>query len=96
MKKIFWFNLNLVCCLMIATESCYAYIDPATTSYVVQIVAGIVIACGATAGIFWNKFVRKVKKRKMDNIKELKMEDSASLDGKSVVTAEDLLDDEEV
>ncbi len=96
MKKIIWFNLNFVCALMIATESCYAYIDPATTSYVVQIAAGIVIACGAAAGILWNKFVRKVKKKKMDNIKEIKMENNASSDRKSIVKAEDLLDDEEV
>ena len=31
----------------------YAYIDPATTSYLIQIVAGVVIAAGATVGIFW-------------------------------------------
>ncbi len=96
MKKFAWFNLSFVCCLTIATESCYAYIDPATTSYVIQIAAGVIIACGATAGILWNKFARKVKKKKMDNIKEIEMDSKSSLNGKSVVKAEDLLDDEEV
>ena len=30
----------------------FAYIDPATTSYIIQIVSGIVISCGVAAGIF--------------------------------------------
>ncbi|NLB90621.1 MAG: hypothetical protein GX786_05325 [Clostridiales bacterium] len=32
-----------------------AYIDPATTSYVVQIVAGVVISLGVVLGIYWKK-----------------------------------------
>ena len=33
----------------------YAYIDPATTSYLIQIVAGVFITCGVVLGVFWKK-----------------------------------------
>ncbi len=33
----------------------HAYLDPAATSYIIQIVSGVVIACGVTIGIFWKK-----------------------------------------
>jgi len=77
------------------TSNCYAYIDPATTSYVVQIIAGIVIACGATIGVLWSKFSRSIKKKKMENIEELTMDKNTALEGKSIVTAKDLLEDNE-
>jgi len=32
-----------------------AYIEPATTSYMIQIVAGIVISLGAFVGVFWKR-----------------------------------------
>ena len=35
-----------------------AYVDPATLTYVVQIVAGIFIAGGVAIGVYW----RKIKK----------------------------------
>ena len=31
------------------------YIDPSITSYIVQIVAAVVITCGVLAGSFWGK-----------------------------------------
>ena len=34
------------------------YIDPATTSYIIQIVIGVVIALGTVMGIFWSKIKR--------------------------------------
>lgn len=38
--------------------SVYAYVDPATLTYVIQIVAGVVIAGGVAVGVYW----RKIKK----------------------------------
>ena len=32
-----------------------AYVDPATLTYVVQIVAGVVIAGGVAVGVYWRK-----------------------------------------
>lgn len=37
-----------------------AYIDPAATSYLIQIIAGVFIAGGAAIGVYWTKFKRKV------------------------------------
>lgn len=94
-KKIILIALNAVCLMTIFTPKCYAYLDPATTSYVIQIVAGIVIACGAAVGIFWNKITRKFRKKK-DNENDMpsnKASETDNSEGK-VITADDLLDDE--
>ena len=48
----------------------YAYIDPATTSYLIQIVAGVVIAAGATVGIFWKKIKLTFKQKKMEHLEQ--------------------------
>lgn len=40
-----------------------AYLDPSTTTYLIQIIAGVFIAAGATAGIVWHKLKRAVKKK---------------------------------
>lgn len=37
------------------TRTAHAYIDPATTSYIFQIVAGLFIAFGAAIVVFWKK-----------------------------------------
>lgn len=54
-------------CLM-TTRTAQAYIDPATTSYVIQIVAGVVIACGAAVGVFWKKIKLAFSKRKLERL----------------------------
>ena len=49
---------------LIFSATVFAYLDPATTSYLIQIVSGVVIACGVTVGIFWKKiklFFKKIK-----------------------------------
>ena len=37
-----------------------AYIDPSVLTYVIQAVAGIVIALGAAIGIYWRKTKKKI------------------------------------
>ncbi len=51
-----------------------AYIDPSVTTYVIQAVAGIVVAVGAAVGIYW----RKAKKKVQDSLglEETKEEES--------------------
>lgn len=78
---------------VILTPTVHAYVDPATTSYVVQIVAGIVIACGTGIGIFWNRMRRKVKKKKEDDPQQIVDNAERKTQG-GVLTASDLLDDE--
>lgn len=37
-----------------------AYIDPSVVTYVIQAVAGLVIAIGAVVGIYWRKAKKKL------------------------------------
>ena len=37
-----------------------AYIDPSVMTYIIQAVAGIIIAAGAVVGIYWRKARKKV------------------------------------
>ena len=39
-----------------------AYIDPATTSYLLELIVGIVIVGGAAFGYYWRKLRKKVNK----------------------------------
>ncbi len=39
----------------------HAYIDPSVTTYMIQAVAGVVIAVGAGVGMYWRKAKRKVE-----------------------------------
>lgn len=46
-----------------------AYLDPAATSYLVQIVSGVVVTCGVAVGIFWKKirlFFRKLRMKSLE------------------------------
>lgn len=55
------------CFLFLFSGSALAYIDPASTSYVIQIVAAVFAAGGAAVGIYWKKiqlFFRKRKQKK--------------------------------
>ena len=39
-----------------------AYIDPATTSYLLELIVGIVVVGGAAFGYYWRKIKNKVSK----------------------------------
>ena len=70
-----------------------AYIDPATTSYLIQIVVGAVIAIGTFLGVYRNK-IKKFFKKKSDNSEDTPNIERKSDNEKEVVTADDLLDDD--
>lgn len=54
--------LLLVVYLMIFTmPAAHAYIDPSATTYLIQAIAGIVIAVGSVAIIFWRRAKNKLK-----------------------------------
>ena len=44
-----------------------AYIDPATTSYVIELIIGAVVVGGAAFGYYWRKIRRKVSKSGEEN-----------------------------
>lgn len=51
-------------------HSAKAYIDPAATSYLLQIVGGIVIACSVTIGVFWRRIQLFFSKKKMQRLEK--------------------------
>ena len=77
------------------TSNAAMYIDPATTSYIIQIGAGVLIAAGTFFGIFWSKIKRAFKKKEQEVEAIDASEINALHDGaKDVITADDLLDDD--
>ncbi len=40
-----------------------AYVDPSVSSYLIQAIAGIVVAVGAFAAIYWRRARKKVRDR---------------------------------
>lgn len=69
------------------------YIDPASTSLIIQIAAGVAISVGAALGIYWGKVKRAVKKKSGEEAPAAEIKGAD--DGKDVITAADLLDDDD-
>ncbi|MCI8455435.1 MAG: hypothetical protein HFE84_12610 [Lachnospiraceae bacterium] len=67
MKKTIWQwfeGTAYVTGFMMLTEMVsYAYIDPSVTTYAIQMIAGVVIAAGAAAGIYWRKAKKKLNSK---------------------------------
>ena len=54
--------LGLVAYMMfVFMPAAHAYIDPSATTYLIQAIAGIVIAVGSVAVIFWRRAKKKLK-----------------------------------
>ena len=49
-----------ICCMLLTGVTAQAYIDPSVLTYVIQAVAGVIIAIGAVAGIYWRKAKKKI------------------------------------
>ena len=63
MKKSIRFSaLALTACaaMLLFGANGEAYIDPSVMTYIIQAVAGIIIAVGAVVGIYWRKARKKV------------------------------------
>ncbi len=73
------------------------YIDPATTSLIIQISAGVLITVGTFLGIFWSKIKRAFKKNKDEETESIDVSEINALhDGeKDLITAGDLLSDDD-
>ncbi len=48
--------------MLLWSQTAEAYIDPSVATYVIQAVAGIIIAAGAVIGIYWRKARKKINK----------------------------------
>lgn len=49
-----------MCFMLLFGANVKAYIDPSVLTYVIQAVAGVVIAVGAAVGIYWRKAKKKI------------------------------------
>ena len=56
-KSVLTFIYFFICFSIFFTQTAYAYVDPATTAMVVQIVSGIFISLGIAFGVFRGKGV---------------------------------------
>lgn len=51
------------CFMLLCGADAEAYIDPSVMTYVIQAVAGIAVALGAAAGIYWRRARRKISNK---------------------------------
>jgi hypothetical protein len=73
---------------MLLTITASAYIDPATTAMLTQIIAGALISLGLVFGIFRQRIIMFFKNRKVKRLqKQIEKEQSAN---KTDVTSENL------
>ncbi len=54
--------LTLCTAVMLSSYAC-AYIDPSVMTYTIQAIAGVIIAVGAVAGIYWRRAKKKVSEK---------------------------------
>ena len=80
--------------VLLQTTLSAAYIDPATTSYIIQIIVGAVVALGAVVGIFGSK-IKRLFRKKNPAEEQAAAERAFSAESKKVISAADLADDEE-
>lgn len=78
MKKIIGKTLSFVyffsCFFTLFTMPVHAYIDPSAVTYVIQAVAGVLIALGAAVTIFRHKIVKFFKGKKKEETEETAIE----------------------
>lgn len=64
MKKLLAFFTFFILSMVLCITYAMAYIDPSAMTYIIQIVAGAVIAIGAALGFYWRRLKRAVRKKK--------------------------------
>ena len=64
MKKLLAFLAFFTLAMLMCMSTALAYIDPSAMTYLIQIIAGVVIAAGAALGFYWRRIKRALSKRK--------------------------------
>ena len=64
MKKIIAFLAFFALAMLMCMQTALAYIDPSAMTFIIQIIAGVVIAAGAAVGFYWRRLKRALKKKK--------------------------------
>lgn len=80
----------VLCFVLFGTIESLAYLDPSTSTYVIQIVAGGLIAAGTAVGIFFHKFKKTVTGKK-DKQPAIDTGDRKAMEEGKTLTAEDIL-----
>ena len=62
-KVSIFFVYTALCCMLLFGATGNAYIDPSVMTYVIQAVAGVVIAVGAVVGIYFRRAKKKVHEK---------------------------------
>ena len=62
--RIFWVTYFTFFLILAMPTHAWAYVDPATLTYVVQIIAGVFIAGGVAVGVYWRKIKKLFSKDK--------------------------------
>ncbi|MBR5960730.1 MAG: hypothetical protein IKZ98_07005 [Clostridia bacterium] len=65
MKKglpLFLLTLYCVFCMVMTPTQASAYIDPSTTTFIIQAAVGLVVAIAAGFSIYWRKARKKINK----------------------------------
>lgn len=62
-KVSIFFVYTALCCMLLFGATGNAYIDPSVMTYVIQAVAGVVIAVGAVVGIYFRRAKKKVNEK---------------------------------
>lgn len=52
-----------LCSMLMFGMNANAYIDPSVMTYMIQVIAGIVVAVGAIAGVYFRKAKKKVNEK---------------------------------
>ena len=61
MKSLFFGVFLSVVGMLLFGVTASAYIDPSVMTYMIQIIAGLVIAVGAIIGVYWRRAKKKVQ-----------------------------------
>ena len=72
--KVLFFVYFFSCFYTLFTVPVHAYIDPSAVTYIIQAVAGVLIALGAALSIFRHKFFKFFRGKKKDKEEESKIE----------------------
>ena len=100
MKKVYRIY-SLICAValfVILQLESFAYLDPSVVTYLVQAIAGVVIAGGAVFIVLWRKFRKKVSKTlNIDENKNKTVEEDVVIkeDGEEASTREETQTQEE-
>lgn len=60
MASMLGISYIVLCFMLFWGITAQAYIDPSVLTYVIQAVAGVAVAIGAVAGIYWRRAKRKL------------------------------------